>query len=147
MKNKTILLTLGLSALVLAGCSKSERAEAKADIKEVYQDTKVAVVDAWSDIKDYTFDKRSDFSDRTAAMAAKLDSEISKLKAEHADAKASASRSAAMEELKNSRADLSDKLDALGTATADTWGSAKANVISAYDRAEAAYKKAKADAS
>ena len=144
MKNQ-ILLTLSLSALVLAGCSKSERAEAKADIKDAYVDTKAAVVDAWSDLKDYTFDKRSDFTTRTQAMTAKLDADVSELQASYAADKASASRKAAMEELKNSRADLGEKLDALGNATADTWASAKASVISAWDRTEAAYKKAKAD--
>jgi hypothetical protein len=145
MKNQILLLTLGLSALVLAGCSKSERAEAKADIKEAYKDTKAVVADAWSDLKDFTFEKRSDFATRTKAMTAKLDAEVSEMQANYAADKASASRRAAMEELKSSRADLGDKLDAIGNATADTWASAKASVIAAWDRTEAAYKKAKVD--
>ncbi len=80
-------------------------------------------------------------------MTAKLDAEVSELQASYAADKASASRQAAMEELKNSRAELGEKLAALGSATADTWDSAKASVIAAWDRTEAAYKKAKADAS
>lgn len=147
MKNKIIILTLGLSALALAACSKSDRNEVKSDIKDAYQDTKSAVANTWSDLKDYTFEKRSDFSDRTKALTAKLDADVSELQANYAEDKASASRRAAMQELKDSRADLGEKISALGTATTDTWGSAKANVIAAWDRTEAAYKKAKADAS
>ncbi len=147
MKNKTILLSLSLAALAFAGCSKSDRADAKADIKDAYQDTKAAVAESWSDLKDFTYEKRSDFSLRTAALTADLDARVSKLKADAAGAQASASRSAAMDELKNSRADLDTKLSALGNATADTWAAAKADAIAAWERTEAAYKKARADAS
>ena len=47
-----------------------------------------------------------------------------------------------MEELKNAQADYKEKLAALGSATASTWESAKNNVIAAWDRLEAAYRKA-----
>ncbi|MBP6507458.1 MAG: hypothetical protein KA257_07820 [Opitutaceae bacterium] len=145
MKKPTLLLTLGLSALALAGCSKSDRTEIKSDLKDTYRDAKVAAANAWSDLKDFSFEQRADFSNRAAAMTAKLDAEISDLKSDAADAKASASRSAAMDELRNARADLNTKLTALSHATADTWSSAKAEVIAAWEQVEAAYKKAKAD--
>lgn len=154
MKNKVILLTLGLYAFALAACSKSDRNSVNSDVKQanagardVYQNTKDAVANSWSDLKNYTYEKRSDFNIRTQAMAAKLDAEVSKLQADYNEAKASASRRAAMNELKDSRANLRQKLDALGNATVDTWDSAKANAVAAWDRTEAAYKKAKTDAS
>jgi hypothetical protein len=50
-----------------------------------------------------------------------------------------------MEELKNSESNYNEKLAALGTATADTWDSAKQNVISAWDKLQAAYDKARAE--
>ena len=50
-----------------------------------------------------------------------------------------------MAELKNSEADYKEKLAALGTASADTWDSAKQNVILAWDRLEVSYRKARAD--
>lgn len=147
MKKQILLLSIGLGALALAGCSKSERAEAQAGIKDAYQESKAAVADAWSDLKTYSFEKRTEFTAHTQAMAAKLDAEVSALQAGDAAKKASASRQAAMAELKDARADLSTKLDALGSATADTWASAKAAVIAAWERTEAAYRKARADAS
>ena len=58
---------------------------------------------------------------------------------------ASASRKAAMAEIKDSEAAYKGKIEALGTATADTWDSAKQNVISAWDHLQASYYKARAD--
>lgn len=148
MKTTTHLLivTLALSALAV-GCSKSDRAEAKADLKEAYHDTKAAIAEGWSDLKDFTFEQRSDFTLRAKALSAKLDADMADMKADYASAQASASRQAAWKELKDSRADYDAKLSALGDATADTWASAKASVIAAWERTEAAYRKARADAS
>jgi len=139
------LLAASLSALTFTGCSKEERKDTGATIKDAYQDSKTAVVNAWDSVKAYTFEKRSDFSASAKAMTSKVDSQISELRANYSDAKASASRKAAMAELKDSEADYKAKLDALGTATADTWDSAKQNVISSWDKLQASYYKAKAD--
>jgi len=147
MNNKILLLTLGLSALAFTGCSKSDQAEAKSDIKDAYQDTKAAVSGAWSDFKDYSYEKRQDFSDRANALSAKFDAEVSEVKASHAGAKASASREAAWNKVRDARADFGMKMSALGNATADTWDSAKAEVNAAWDNLQAAYAEAKADAS
>jgi len=74
-----------------------------------------------------------------------MDSKLSELRATYSEAKASASRKAAMEALKNSESDYNEKLAALGIATADTWDSAKQNAISAWDKLQAAYDKARAE--
>ena len=147
MKYPSLLTTVTIStlALTLLGCSKNAQEKTTDKVAEVYETSKTAVVDTWNDVKDYTFEKQSDFSKRAEAIASDLDAKISKLKTEASEAKASASRSAAMDELTNSRANLSEKLSALGTATADTWASAKSNVITASKRVEAAYDKARAD--
>ncbi len=139
------VLAAGLTTLVLTGCSKADRTEASAKAKDAYQDTKVAVVNAWDDVKSFTFEKHNDFSASAKALTSKMDAQISELRANYSEAKASASRKAAMEELKNSEADYKAKLDALGTATADTWDSAKQNVIASWDRLQASYDKARAD--
>jgi hypothetical protein len=139
------LLAVSFSALAFTGCSKKESSEAETKIKDAYQDTKTAVSNAWTDVKSYTFEKRSDFSASAKAMTSKMDAQVSELRANYSEAKASASRKAAMAELKDSEADYKAKLDALGTATADTWDSAKQNVISSWDRLQANYDKAKAD--
>ncbi|MES1167694.1 MAG: hypothetical protein ABUL61_00855 [Oleiharenicola lentus] len=148
MKNKllrsTLLLTTALTALVLGACSKDKREDIADKTKEVYQDTKAAVVQGWDDLKGYTFEKRSNFSARLKAHQADYEAGVSKLRAEYADATASASRRAAMNELKDSEADYKEKFAAVGNATADTWASARDNAIASWDRLQASYAKARA---
>ena len=139
------LLTAGAAALAFTGCNKSERAEATAKVKEVAHDTKAAVVDAWGEVKGFTFEKRADFSARAKSLSAEFDVKVSQLRTSYSEAKATASRRAAMDELKNAEADYKAKLDALGTASADTWTEAKDNVVLAWDRLQASYYKARAD--
>lgn len=159
MKNKlihtTTLLVTGFALLALGACSKSKReevadktkevyADTKAAVKEAAHDTKVAVVEGWGNLKDYTFEKRSDFSLQLKAKQASFESEVSKLRAEYSEADASASRKAAMSELKDSEATYKEKLSAMGNATADTWDAARDDVAHAWDRVQASYAKARA---
>ena len=148
MKNTNVrstLLTLtALATLGLAACSKEKREDIADKTKEVYQDTKEAVAEGWADLKDYTFEKRSNFSAKLKAHQAVFDADLSRLRAEYSDATASASRRTAMNELKDSEADYKTKLAALGNATADTWASARDNVLASWDRLHASYEKARA---
>jgi hypothetical protein len=130
-----------LLALV-TGCSKEERVDAGAKAKEIYADSKAALSRGWDKVKSATFDKRGDVEAHGKALAAEMEAQASKLRANYSDAKASMSRKAAMEEFKNAEADYKEKLSALGNASADTWESAKNNTIAAWDRLEAAYRKA-----
>ena len=151
MKTKSIrtalITTFTLSALSLgmAGCNKSDRSKVADKTNDMYETSKAAVVDTWNDVKDYSFDKSNDFKQRAKAMSSDFDAKMSKLKANYSDAQASESRKAAWAKLKSDRADYEAKLDALGDATADTWESAKNNVVAAWDRMEADYNKAVAD--
>jgi hypothetical protein len=134
-----------LAALAFVGCSKQDTDQATDKAKAAYQDTKDAAVDAWNDVKSYTFEKHDDFTAEAKARMAKIEAQESDLRANYSDGQATASRKAAMEELKNSDADYKVKVDALATATADTWDSAKQNVVSSWDHLKAAYDKARAD--
>ena len=148
MKNKmlrsTLLITAAMSVLILAACSKGKREDIADKSKEVYQDAKAAVVEGWADLKDYTFEKRSNFSLKLKAHQADFEAGVSKLRADYSETTASASRRAAMNELKDSEADYKQKLAAVGNATADTWASARDNVIASWDRVQASYAKARA---
>jgi hypothetical protein len=147
MKNKlihTTLLATGVALLTLAACSKAKREDLADKSKDAYQDTKAAVVQGWDNLKDYTFEKRSDFSAKLKARQTDFEAGVSKLRAEYSEAQASASRKAAMAELKDSEADYKEKLAALGNATADTWTATRDNVAAAWDRLQASYAKARA---
>ena len=139
---------LSLSSLAVAlaaGCSQQDRTNASTAVQDAYQDTKAAVSNAWDDVRDYSYDKKNDFTTSARAMSSRMESEISQLRANYSEANASASRKAAMNQLKNDEADYKAKLDALGNATADTWDAAKQNVIAAWDKLQASYHKARAE--
>jgi len=139
------LLSASFTALTFTACSKPDRNATEAKVKDAYQDSKAAVTNAWDSVKSYTFEKRDDFSANAKALSSKMDAQISDLRANYSEAQASASRKAAMSELKSSEADYKEKVEALGHATAATWDSAKQNVIAAWDHLQAAYYKARAD--
>jgi hypothetical protein len=136
---------LGTALGLTAACSEKTRADASATAKDIYADTKDAVTSAWDKMKSYSFDKRGDFTTHAKALSAKMEADASALRANYSDTKASASRKAAMAELKNSEADYKEKVAALSHATADTWESAKQNVIASWDRLQAAYYKARTE--
>ena len=145
-------LALALCALLASGCKENKKEEIKTAADKAVQATQnavdkaqVAMSNAWSDLKGYTIEKKADFTAGAKAMSSKLDAQVSELRANFAEAKASARRKEAMEELKNSRAHYVDKLAALGRASADTWEAAKLDVIAAWDKVEAAYHKARAE--
>jgi len=138
------LLAAGLAALAFTACSKESRNDIADKTKDAYQDTKAAAAKGWNDLKSYTFEKRSDFSVQLKAKQADFDSGVSKLRAEYSEAQASASRKAAMEQLKNDEADYKAKLAALGNATSATWEAARDDVIHAWDKLQASYANARA---
>jgi hypothetical protein len=129
----------------LTGCSQQDSAAASATAQDIYADAKTTLSHAWDDVKAYSFEKRQEFQASAKSLSAKMDAQVSELRAKYSDAKASASRKLAMEELKNSEIDYRAKLDALGNATAATWDSAKQNVIAAWDKLQAAYQKARSE--
>ena len=142
----TLVIAAGLlGAGALSSCSKSNRQKVSDSVADAYDNSKAAMANAWDRVKDYTFDKRDEFAAHARAMSSKLEAQVSELRAHYADEKASASRKAAMEELRNSEANYKAKVDALGDATAATWDSAKQDVVHAWDRLKAAYDKARAD--
>ena len=134
-----------VTTLAFTGCSKSDRSDATASVKQAAHDTKVALVDAWGEVKSFTFERRDDFNARAKSLSAEFDVKLSELKTNYSEAQATASRRAAMDELKNSEADYKAKLESLGTATADTWDATKNNVVLAWDRLQASYQKARAN--
>jgi hypothetical protein len=143
MKAFTLLL-LGLGA-ALTGCTRESRTETADKAKEAYSDSKTAVANAWSKVKSYTFEKRTEFMEQVRSLSADVEVKMAEVRANYSDEKASAARKAAMAELRNAEADYKEKLAALGNATAATWESAKQNLILAWERLQAAYRKARAE--
>lgn len=141
-----LLLSLGAAGtLVFAGCSKQDRETAADKMEHAYNTSTEAVADTWDDLKDYTFDKSAEFKRRAEAVSSDLDAKVAKLKADYKGEQASAARKAAMDRVTSAQTTLSEKLAALRSASAATWESAKAEVIAATKKLEAAYDDAVAD--
>jgi len=138
------------AALFLSGCSKTDTTsttvdKVQADAKAVATDVKNAASDSWGAIKDFTFDRRSDFSSGIDRLTKQLDDDTRELRAKVASAPDAASkdRVAAVKEYDDARADLKSRLSDLDKSTADTWADAKAGVAKAWDRVQAACAKVK----
>jgi hypothetical protein len=131
------------SALAFTACSREDRSEIRADTANAYNEAKATVANAWDDVKDYSYEKKDDFVASSRVMKARMDAEISELRAEYADAKADAKRSAAWDKLTTARTTFDEKMEALGSATSATWEEAKRETIAAWDNLQAAYQDAK----
>lgn len=149
MKNRILrfsaIAAAGVALLSMSACSKGERETLSDQAKDAYKDASAKVSEGWDQLKSYSYEKRKELAAEFDAKEAQLEAEISKLRADYSEAEASASRKAAMEELQNAEADYKQKLAAVGTATADTWGAARDNVIAAWDRLQASIAKARAE--
>jgi hypothetical protein len=126
-----ILLALAVlcpaTLILTGGCSKADNSNAST----VGQDIKTTAIDTWDSIKDFTFEKRTDFSDSIQRMDDKMDAKIADMKAKGTNTS----------DYDQARADLKARLSDLGNATSDTWAAAKTNVQKAWDRTKAAYDK------
>lgn len=139
------LLAAGLAVAGVAGCSKETRSDASQTVKNAYADTKASMANAWDNVKSFSFERKDEFAANAKALSSRMDAQLAEVRADYADAKASSSRKAAMDKLKDSEADYKAKVAALGNATSATWESAKQNTIAAWDRLQAAYHEARAD--
>ena len=156
MKNQRSLLFLAaLSAALmpLSGCAKNDRVSSavqstKTAAKDIAADVKNAAVDSWDAIKDFTFEKRAEFSASIDRMAAKHDAEVAaaNAKVKGLPDAAAKERDHANKEFSEARANLKAALADLGNATADTWDAAKEKSAQAWQRVHAAYEKLKASA-
>jgi hypothetical protein len=144
-----LVASVGLASVIgLSGCSKSDNSagsanlqDAKESVKAAAIDVKDAAVSTWDSIKDYTYDKRADFSDHLDKMDKTMDEKIAEEKAQ-TPSTLSADKQAAIKDYDDARADLKARMTDLSNATADTWADAKAKVAAAWQRVKADYDKA-----
>jgi hypothetical protein len=142
-----LAIAMAPAALLLAsGCSKSGDTptaadKVQADASNLAADAKATATDTWASVKDYTFEKRAEFSASFDRMTASLDDKTRDWKAKLAGTPDAASkdRDAAVKDYDDARANLKSKLTDLGNATSDTWADAKAKVDEAWKSVQAAY--------
>jgi hypothetical protein len=146
-----LLLAAAISPAVLfflGGCTKTDDSNSKAqDAKDAatnaVAEVKTTASDSWDSIKDYTYEKRVEFSAGVDRISKDMDEKYDAMKAKFAGVPDAAAkdRDSAMKEYDIARADLKAKLADLRDATADTWASAKAKVDEAWKKVQAAWDK------
>lgn len=108
-----------------------------------WQKTKSATTNAWEHAKeslqsamDYSYDKKDAFVAQASTNLATIDQKIKELsdKAATASDSAKADAQAKIQALREQRAVLNQKLDALKNATAADWDAVKADFTNAYDQ-------------
>jgi hypothetical protein len=142
------LAAIGPALIGSTGCSKSDNStasssvqDAKVAVTNAAVDVKNAAVDTWDSIRDYTYDRRTEFSASIDRMDKTMDDKMADMKAKAPDTY-SADKQAAIKDYDDARADLKAKLADLGNATSDTWADAKAKVAAAWQRVKTDYDKA-----
>jgi hypothetical protein len=97
----------------------------------------------WSEIKGDTYAERAHFAAGVDKMSAKLDAQISELKAKRAGLTTDTKDwDFAMKEVDDSRALLTDRMNTLGKATTpETWNDAKEKIGEAWHRSQLAVDK------
>jgi hypothetical protein len=134
------------AALMISGCSKSDNATSPTDqVKADASAVANSVSDSWDSIKDYTYDKRVEFTASFSRMTGRVDDQARDWKAK-ASSSASADRASAIKDYDDARADLKARLKDLDNATADTWADAKDKVDQAWKHVQSAYDKMTASA-
>jgi hypothetical protein len=145
---------IGSAALLLSfGCAKSDDASTTVQATRADGSTATVVVsdanvnvgvsDGWDRIKDFTYDRRADFSAGIDRMSKDMDDRTATFRAKVAGAPdaASSDRDGALKEYDAARADLKAKRTDLDSATADTWADAKAKTSESWKNTKAAYDK------
>ncbi len=154
MKTPTSLLLLAAAiipaAFLQVGCSKNDSVASQAEqgVKTAAASATAAVSDSWDSVKDFTYERRVEFTDGFNRMTARMDDQTRDLKARGGkltDA-AAKDRDDSMNSLAEARASLKASLTDLGNATADTWADAKEKVRQSWVKVTAAFDKATSSA-
>ena len=171
MKTKPVFPLVSLFSVLVfaaAGCAReknkapetkpvTQSAPAPAESPSIIRNAQVAATTAaadagnalagsWDAIKDYTYEKRADFSAGVSRMAVSLDEQVRALKAKRATLSEASVKDwdFAMKELEDARSDLRSKMSELSKASSETWTQAKDRAAEAWKRAQDAAARVKA---
>lgn len=159
-KFATATVVLGAASFAFSGCgdrpdydntSATERAsnsaaravDATADAaRNVADNTADATRQVWDSVKDATYNERQAFAGGIKSMSDRISTTVDGWKNRSATIPATSrdAWNASLAKLDAAQDNLSDKLDNLDDASAETWDRAKTEVRQAWDRVQAAYR-------
>ncbi len=133
------LATLGL-AFSLSACSRNHDARTTAatdattsattSAETMATNASAAMQDKWEDLKNYSYDRRTEVAKQANDYAARIDTRIQSVSGE------------ARDRLAEARDDLRSAASEVSNATAETWDATKERVGRAWQRAESAFQAA-----
>jgi Spy/CpxP family protein refolding chaperone len=141
--NATLFLLTALAAPAKDQDAKQPQVSSRES--EMVVETLAETPDSWNNIKNLSYEKRTEFTAVFTRMTSKLDDEIRALNAKR-ESMTNDTRNwdFAMKELNNARADVQSKFSELSRATTDeTWADAKEKLGTAWDRAQLAVRNVK----
>jgi Skp family chaperone for outer membrane proteins len=160
---KTLVSLLVITSVALTGCGRQDTARSTADSDaasgtEPYVSTGTRASTsaanassvqpaspAWGELRSYSYERRGEFNSSLNAMNARVEAEVSELRANQSEANASASRRAALEEVQSAKSDFDEKSAALARASQDSWDQARDEAAAAWDRLQAAIARARSE--
>jgi hypothetical protein len=159
MKNKPLILAALTIAALVTGCKPSTSADESPSAGDtnslsttnVWQKTKETTTNAWADIKDslsttkdYTYDRKDAFIASANADLDALDQKIKELsdKAATAGDSVKADAQTKLQDLRDKRTVLDQKLNTVKNATEADWNDAKTAFQNSYNDAKNSLKQA-----
>ena len=94
----------------------------------------------WNELRGYGYDQRGEFNTSLNALSARVDAEISELRAN-----VSEERRDVLDEVQEAKADFDEKSAALARATQDNWEDARDEAAEAWGRLQEAIAKARSN--
>jgi hypothetical protein len=125
-----VLASVGL--MIFAGCSNEKSGDVSARTGD--PQTPGSRQDA---LTSFGFERRDEFAVQFKAMHSEFAAQLREYQA--ANPKASDGQNSAMSEVLSAEADFKNKLDAVSTADANSWNTARDNVTAAWERLQAAF--------
>ena len=129
MKNKILFLTFLSLAVLGAGCDKEPTAS------QQMEKVKIETKDAATDMKDYTFAQKAEFTTYMQGQLNTINADLDQLQAK-VDKSSDAVKAQAqpkIQALRDQSAMLKKQLDDAGNATESTWDSVKSGTQKAFD--------------
>lgn len=141
---KVIASLLLVGAIALTGCGRNTGDRSSESSARSASSAQTAT-NNWSELRTYSFDKRSEFNASLTAMSAQIEAEVSQLQADASGTAASPSRKDAIAQVKSDKAAFDEKSAALARATSDTWEQARDEAAAAWDKLQASLAKVRAE--
>jgi hypothetical protein len=155
----TLMSFAGVAAISagLLGCSRKEEAPPAAtsappaagdtadrlaqSARETAEQARDSFSRAWDNVKDATYDQRTQAQTSLNQLAISVDAKVSELQARGAAATETtkAKWNDGLAKLRSARTDLEGEIRDLGDATAESWEGAKAEVARAWERVRKAF--------